>query len=183
MRKLMQNRSLTSFCAIAFLASLSLAFAADQAVVFPTLTATNLAKQKVKLPQDFAGARNLLLIAFEREQQKDIDTWLPAAKALEASHPTFRYYELPAIGRYNPIMRWYLDASMRSGVSDNAARQRTIPLYRDKTAFRHALDIPGESAITALLVDKSGKVVWRSTGDFTEEKKANLIAELQAAGV
>lgn len=175
------------FAAICIFATFALTVAltssAQPPAIFPQLTATNLAKQKMKLPEDFAGTRNLLLIAFEREQQKDIDTWLPAVKDIESTHPTFRYYELPAIGRSNPLFRWYLDSSMRSGIPDNVARSRTITLYVDKQSFRHTLDIPSESAISALLVDKSGKVVWRSTGDLTEEKKANLLAELQAAGV
>ena len=169
-------------CIVAALSS-ALISGAQPPVVFPQLTATNLAKEKMKLPQDFAGTRNLLLIAFEREQQKDVDTWLPAVKEIEAAHPNFRYYELPAIGRSNPLFRWYLDSSMRSGIPDSVARSRTITLYIDKQSFRHTLDIPSESAISALLVDKAGKVVWRATGEFTEEKKANLLAELQAAGV
>ena len=34
---------------------------------FPKLTASNLEKQTFSLPEDFAGDRNLLLIAFQRE--------------------------------------------------------------------------------------------------------------------
>jgi hypothetical protein len=180
----MNKTSVASFCILGLL-SVGLAFTspAQQAAVFPKLTASNLAKQKLVLPQDFAGSRNLLLIAFEREQQKDIDTWLPAAKEIEAAHENFRYYELPTIGRSNPLFRWYLDSAMRSGLPDNNARARTITLYVDKGEFRRTLDIPSESAISVLLVDKSGKVLWRATGNFTEEKKANLLDELKAAGV
>ncbi len=180
----MKKRSNSLFCMIGLLTiSIALPSRAQQDAVFPNLAATNLAKQKMVLPQDFAGTANLLLIAFEREQQKDVDTWLPAAKEIEAAHSGFRYYELPTIGRSNPIFRWYLDSAMRSGIADNKARARTITLYIDKQDFRHSLDIPSESAITVLLVDKSGKVIWRATGDFTEEKKANLLDELKAAGV
>jgi hypothetical protein len=42
---------------------------------FPKLTAANLEKQAFSLPEDFAGDRNLLLIAFQREQQQNVDTW------------------------------------------------------------------------------------------------------------
>jgi hypothetical protein len=163
-------------------ATLALTLRAQQAAVFPHLTASNLAKQKMTLPKDFAGTTNLLLIAFEREQQKDIDTWLPAAREIEAAHSTFRYYELPTIGRSNPVFRWYLDSAMRSGIQDGTTRSRTITLYVDKQDFRRTLDIPSESAISVLLVDKNGKVLWRATGDFTEEKKANLLDEIKAAG-
>jgi hypothetical protein len=49
---------------------------ADMASVgkFPALESETLEKQAIQLPQDFQGERNLLFIAFERKQQKDIDT-------------------------------------------------------------------------------------------------------------
>jgi len=41
---------------------------------FPSVKASNLEKRDFNLPADFEGERNLLLVAFEREQQKDVDT-------------------------------------------------------------------------------------------------------------
>src|SRR5271157_4132999 len=42
---------------------------------FPGLKASSLEGQSFDLPGDFKGDRNLLFIAFEREQQTSIDTW------------------------------------------------------------------------------------------------------------
>jgi len=140
---------------------------------FPKLTASNLAKQAFSLPGDFAGERNLLLIAFQREQQKNVDTWLGEMHRFE-QWPGFAYYELPTISRLNPIARWFINSGMRRGIPDANARARTITLYLDKVAFREALDLPYEDRIYAVLVDRSGRVHWRAEGDFDEAKAASL---------
>jgi hypothetical protein len=140
---------------------------------FPKLEASNLEKQNFLLPDDFAGERNLLLIAFQRRQQENVDTWLRGLKQFE-SNPDFHYYELPTISKLNPITRWFINRGMRSGIPDREARARTITLYLDKSEFRKALNLPDESQIYAVLVDREGRVYWRTEGDFDETKAAGL---------
>jgi hypothetical protein len=146
---------------------------------FPKLTASSLEKQAFSLPEDFAGDRNLLLIAFQREQQQNVDTWLHQMKRFEHSSG-LKYYELPTIDRLNPFFRWFINSGMRRGIPDRNARARTITLYLDKPAFRKALNIPDEKRIYAILVDRSGRVLWRAEGDFDEAKAASLQAALTA---
>jgi len=52
------------------------AHAAAPVAHFPPVTSENLSGKTFHLPADLEGDRNLLLIAFQREQQKNIDTWL-----------------------------------------------------------------------------------------------------------
>lgn len=147
---------------------------------FPSVTADTLSKVTVHLPADFAGTNaNLVLVAFERDQQKDVDTWAPAATKLVKDQPGFRFYELPVLPRRDILYRWWLNTAMRSGVSDDAARARTIPLYIGKEDFRKSLQIPSEKTITALLLDKKGDVIWRSEGVWNEEKQKELLAALE----
>ena len=140
---------------------------------FPRLTASNLEKQTLSLPEDFAGERNLLLIAFQREQQKNVDTWLQEMKRFDRA-PNFRYYELPTIDKLNPVARWFINSGMRRGIPDREARAGTITLYLDKTSFRKALNLPDERQIYVVLIDRLGRVLWRAQGDFDESKAASL---------
>lgn len=141
---------------------------------FPRVHGANLERRVFTLPDDFDGERNLVLIAFKREQQAEIDTWIPAAQRLAREHPDVRYYELPTISRGVPLARWWLDAAMRAGIPDRAAREATITLYVDKPAFRNALRLPTEETIAVLLVRRDGQVLWRDDGPFTEEKGQRL---------
>ena len=145
---------------------------------FPSVNASNLEKRAFNLPADFEGDRNLLLVAFEREQQKDVDTWLRQMRRFEEIDPGFHYYELPTIQRPNALARWFIDTGMRHGIPDRNARERTITLYLDKAAFCDALHIADQTKIYAFLADREGKVLWRSEGVFDETKGASLRSAL-----
>lgn len=145
---------------------------------FPPLTASNLAGQTLSLPADFGGKRNLLLIAFERRQQQNVDTWLHQMKRYE-NVSGFHYFELPTIERMNPVTRWFIDNGMRRGIPDPGQRARTVTLYLDKDPFCQSLRITDQKQIYALLVDPSGTVLWRAEGDFDEAKGASLTEALK----
>lgn len=154
--------------------------------MFPRVRAANLERRPFVLPDDLEGERNLVLIAFQREQQFDIDTWIPVAQRQMQRHRDVRYYELPTISRSVPLARWWLDEAMRAGIPDRVARANTITLYLDKPAFRRALQLPREDTIYALVVDRAGRVLWRTEGPCTAAKAQSLeraLDEHATAGV
>jgi hypothetical protein len=146
---------------------------------FPTVTGSNLQRQKLKLPQDFQGELNLVLIAFQQWQQTQVDTWIPFAQQLEGTHSGVRYYELPTIQRLNVLARTFVNEGMRAGIPDPVARERTITLYVDKDVFRQALQLAREDDIYVLLLDRQGKVLWRAEGAFTPENGESLSAAVR----
>lgn len=141
---------------------------------FPQLQASDLQKRSLNLPGDFEGSRNLLLVAFQREQQSQVDTWLREMKRFEEVDPGFRYYELPTIQSPNRLLRWIIDTGMRRGIPDPKARARTITLYIEKAPFLKALGITDEKRIYCFLVDRTGQVLWRTEGVFEESKGLSL---------
>jgi phage terminase large subunit-like protein len=149
---------------------------------FPSVTGSNLQRKKLKLPQDFQGELNLVLIAFQRWQQTQVDTWIPFARQPEETHSGVRYYELPTIERLNALARTFINEGMRAGIPDPVARERTITLYLDKNALQEALQLSGESDIYVLLLDRQGRVLWRAEGAFTPEKGASLAAVVREGG-
>ena len=156
---------------------------------FPQLQASNLEKRSLNLPGDFEGSRNLLLVAFQREQQAQVDTWLREMKRFEEADPGFRYYELPTIQKPNRLLRWIIDSGMRRGIPDPKARARTITLYIEKAPFLKALGITDEMRIHCFLVDRTGRVLWRAEGAFEESKGLSLhdalkkLMESRSAGI
>ena len=150
---------------------------------FPKVEATSLAKAHFQIPKDFAGELNLVILSFAREQQQDVDSWLPAAQQLESQHPKLRYYELPTTTRENLLYRWWLSSSLRSNNTDVALQSRTLPLYVNKREFRRALKIRNEKQIVTLLVDRSGRILWRADGEFTADKNQSLTEALATNGM
>jgi hypothetical protein len=166
-------------CALALALAGALPSAASQAgqpAVFPSVSGWSLDKQKVTLPGGLEGQTDLLILSFAVEQKKDVDSWLPAAQALQHSNFQFRYYQLPIAERENFIFRWWEVSSMRSDETDPVTWHWIVPLFVDRQKFLRDLDIPNDKQIVVLLVDREGRVQWRSSGPITDDKRAALMA-------
>ena len=149
---------------------------------FPRVTGDNLNGKTYSLPGDLEGEKNLVIVAFHRSQQSDVDTWLPAAGELEERVDGFRYYEIPTIGKGYKVMRSWIDGGMRRGIPDVAQRGRTITLYIDKAPFKAELGIERENQIVAMLVNQGGEILWRAEGRRTADKMAGLEKALGCEG-
>ena len=79
----------------------------------------------------------------------------------------------------NPFARMSIDFGMKMGIPDRAAREATITLYIDKDRYRSALEIPSEESITLLLVEPSGKILWRAEGPYAQDTARQLGAVIQ----
>ena len=145
---------------------------ADTTRVFPEVSGRNLEGREFQLPRDFEGDVNLVLVAFQREHQRLIDSWMPAASAWADSYPGLQYYELPTIGSGYRLFRSLIDGGMRGGIPDIAARERTITLYLDKAAFRSELGLASAETVYALVVDAEGFVAQIVEGPYSDEKGA-----------
>jgi len=144
--------------------------------IFPTVSGYSLNKDKVDFPSGMQGQTDLLLISFAPEQQKDIDSWLPAAQALQHSNFQFRWYELPVSSKENFIFRWWETSSIRSDQTDPETWPWIVPLFVDRHQFQQNLAIPNEKQIVALLVNRQGQILWRASGPMTPDKRASLMA-------
>lgn len=149
--------------------------ATDTLGKFPIVEGSNLEGERFSLPADFKGELNVVLVAFRREQQGDVDTWLPFLKTMSESRHDLRVYELPTLGRRYRLMRSFIDGGMRRGIPDAAVRAATITLYIDKAPFRASLRLPDEDRIAVLLTDQQGRVFWRGAGRFDERMAGELV--------
>jgi hypothetical protein len=153
--------------------------AADSVGRFPSVEGRNLEGERFALPTDFKGELNAVLIAFKREQQRDVDSWMPFLKTLTDAMSDVRIYELPTLGRGYRLIRSFIDGGMRGGIPDPAVRAGTVTLYIDKEEFRRALQLRDEDRIYVLLVDREGRVHWRAEGAFDAESGAELKRRLE----
>jgi hypothetical protein len=136
--------------------------------VFPQLLARNLEGLEVELPDAFVGHLNLVAIAFRREHQGLVDSWLPWFDQQTASHPDLRFYEVPTIGRVWAPVRNFIDGAMASAIREPVILQRTLTVYGDVSRVTTPLGIDDRSTIAVVLVDQSGHVLWLGHGRFSE---------------
>jgi hypothetical protein len=136
--------------------------------------------KKVTLPRDFDATLNLCLIAFDRGQQKNIDTWTAGTKEL-VSTTGVSVYEIPTIKKMPGFIRGFITSGMRQGIAEEAVRAHTITLFIDKSPFRASLGLGTEKTIYAVLVNRTSEVLWSQEGDYTDAAKAELARAIAAA--
>ena len=146
---------------------------------FPDIEGKALTGDDFEVPGDLGSRHNLILVAFLREQQEDVDTWIPKAEKMEEADSSFAFYEFPVLPEMNRVTRWFIYQGMRSGITSEDARARTVTFHLDKEKFRQHLGIESEEYISVFLVDSEGTLLWRTVGTWDEEKEADLKQTLQ----
>lgn len=141
-----------------------------------TVTAEDLNGRELTLPAELPGERTLLLIAFKREQQLDLNVWIAELGLKESGAPA--WLELPVIANYGALWRDFVDNGMRSGITTTEDRARVVTIYGDVDAFRGQLGLGSEDLVYLLVVDRAGAVLAREYGAYSAEKAARLLAAM-----
>lgn len=147
---------------------------ADQ---FPTIKAKNLNKVEMNLPQDFGARRSIVMVAYTQGQQDDVNTWLPFLD--QASKKSgVKYYEVPVISSGYSLMSGFIDNGMRSGITSNSTRAKTITLYTNVSKFNREVGLSGKGSIHAIVIDRNGKVLAKVSGAYSKDKAKKISAAL-----
>ena len=137
----------------------------------PSVKGTALSGQEIQFPEDLAGVPTLLLVAYRRGTQSDVDKWMAFVQERE---PKLAFFEVPAIAGiiWRPMSGW-IDNGMRGGVAKEKW-SRVVTLYADAGTLRDFLGDYGGYTTHAVLVDREGKVAWFHAGGFSEKAAASL---------
>ena len=81
---------------------------------FPSVTGVALSGEPVRIPEDLIGAPALLLCAYRRGTQADIDRWAAFAGRELPQLAVFEPSIIPAL-IWRPLQGW-IDGGMRGGV-------------------------------------------------------------------
>jgi hypothetical protein len=146
---------------------------------FPAVSGRALSGEIVRFPEDVVGAPALLLCAYRRGTQTDIDRWAAFA-ARDLSSLTV--FELPIIPAFvwRPLQGW-IDGGMRGGVP-RAQWAHVVTLYEDGGRARDFIGDGGGSCAQVVLLDSSGVVVFHDTGGYRDEAAAALAAAVEDLG-
>jgi hypothetical protein len=82
-----------------------------------------------------------------------VDTWIARVEPLLAHYPELHLYEVPTIYESSALFRLWLNNGMCAGITDQAARRRTVTVYVDREQFNTALSIPDTRDVHLLLLN------------------------------
>lgn len=146
----------------------------NTAGAFPQIRARNLEGLDVELPAAFVGDCNIVAVAFQRNHQTLVDSWVPWFEQQAVVDSGLRFYELPTIGRIWAPVRRFIDGGMAAAIREPVILQRTFTIYGDLDRVTRPLGIEDRSTISVFCVDRSGQVLWRGSGGYSEELAAEV---------
>ena len=123
----------------------------------------------MQIPAGFEGNLNIVFVAFQQRQQRDIDSWLPFVTQLAAHDPNLLVYETPG-STWTRCDGSSSTAASALGIPDHSTRTRTITLYTDRDALRQALDLPSQETMYVLVIDRQGRVLGGSRARSTPQR-------------
>ncbi len=125
---------------------------------FPSVEATSLAGEAVKIPEDFAGAPVLLLVGYVQGTQFDIDRWLYGAIDAELE---IALREVPAArGAAASLAKGFIDSGMQRGIPRDEWGAVTTTYGDAAEAIGRFTGTERPRNARVLLLDSNGMVRW-----------------------
>jgi hypothetical protein len=135
-------------------------------VIFPDIDGRSLAGADLAIPSGLAGHTNILLLAFQQRQQRDIDAWIDALgkRDIPTSPPhdaTGRptgdrvpvvLYEIPMLGAKWQPFRGFIDGGMASGIGVPSVLARTVTAYGQIGPVERSLRLTSRAQVYAVVV-------------------------------
>jgi hypothetical protein len=141
----------------------------------PSITGQSLSEKAVRLPDDVTGSPAVLLVAYRRGTQEDVDRWMAF---LNEKAPGLSFYEVPTIAGilWRPMAGW-IDSGMRRGVPQEKW-PKVVTVYGDASVLRDFLGDYGGYTTHVVLLDGEGKVAWFNAGGFSERSAETFLSAL-----
>jgi hypothetical protein len=140
---------------------------------FPTVSAATLAGGREVIPDSAFGKVTLVTVAFLRENQGQLDSWLnPFAEAF-GSREGFMFYEVPMISSGYKFMKFIIDGGMRAGLPKSKHRH-VVTMYGDVESYTSALQLDPRYGY-AFLLDQEGIIRWQAQGYATPQTRQDML--------
>jgi len=139
---------------------------------FPAVKAQTLAGQQTTIPDAAAGKVTLICVAFLRENQQQLDSWLNPFYEKFGSRDDIMFYEVPMISGGYKFMKLIIDGGMRGGLPE-FKHKHVVTMYGDVDSYKDALAIDPSSG-HAFLLDREGVIRWQEQGFATGETLGSL---------
>lgn len=135
---------------------------------FPTIKAETLSQEKVVFPDITENKYALILIAFKRQTQGQVDSWLDPFIKEFGENKQVTFYEIPMISNNWKWMSQWIDSGMRSGVP-KYKHNHVATYYGPLSSYFEYFEIKNSKLCYSFLLDKTGHIIWKNQGAATKE--------------
>ena len=143
------------------------------AIYIPATQGTVLTGSQVALPQELTGKEGVLVVGFSQSAREEVTAWGKRLAAEYRDSPTVLYYEMPVLAGVPKLLRAWVLKKVAAGVPDRA-KARCLPVFDHEADWKAASGFARDEDAYVLLVDGTGKVIWRTEGSADDERFAEL---------
>jgi hypothetical protein len=145
---------------------------------FPNVTADSLAGTKESIPETCRGKVTLITVAFLRESQGQLDSWLNPFYEKFGKRDGFMFYEIPMISSGYKFMKFIIDGGMRGGIPQ-FKHKNVVTMYGDVEKYLTALHLDPRYGY-AFLLDRDGVIRFQAQGYANEQLLQELFTKAEA---
>ena len=142
---------------------------------FPTLTGQFLTGRDAVLPRASSGKIALVAMGFTYQSRFPVEAWGSWFRAAMGPTPDVTFFEVPMIGGFAALGRWFIDRGMRNGTPAEL-RDHVITVYRGTGVWKTRLSYSSAHKDDAYLIvlDREGIVRWLHHGPFDQSRADEL---------
>ena len=142
---------------------------------FPTLTGQFLTGRDAVLPQASSGKIALVAMGFTYQSRFPVEAWGGWFRAAMGPSTDVTFFEVPMIGGFATLGRWFIDRGMRNGTPAEL-HDHVITVYGGTGAWKTQLSYSPEDKDDAYLIilDREGIVRWLHHGPFDRSRADEL---------
>ena len=147
--------------------------------LLPPLRGEFLNGRTAVLPEAASGRVAFLMLGFSYDSRFPVEAWAKRFQQEFAGKPGLSTFEIPMIGGMARMGKWFIDSGMRRG-TPKEDHEKVITVYGGTDSWKRRLGVRDPKAAYLLLLDQSGKVVWRYAGSFDEAAYRVLASQVSA---
>lgn len=144
----------------------------------PLTHGKTLSGDAVTLP-DSNHAQTLIIAGFSKNSSSSVKAWWEQAQTLCQAHPEVACYQVAVLEEVPSFVRGMVLGSMKRGTP--AAEQRSfVTVFENESAWKQTLAFNAPDDAYLGLFDKSGKLLWHTSGGEKAASSAGLQPALDA---
>jgi rhodanese-related sulfurtransferase len=145
---------------------------------FPTVSLRALSDNVVNFPRDFAGHRNVLVLAFDDAQLPSAAEWLSHLRSVSDGR---KVWDVPVVGNL-PLLEPVIRRSMKSKSPGGSIAMATVPVFVDSSELELALRIPDKKQTWVGVVDSKGRLLGSVVGSWSTQSES-LVSQMVVTGL
>ena len=142
----------------------------------PSVSATDLNKKPLEIPEGLRAERTLVLLSFQRGQSQDVDSWIKGLGLHGDS--SISWVRMAIINDPGDQGRSVAESRLLARYTAAQDRARLVPVFTNRDAFIKSTGLDGIEQMAAVVVNRQGEVLARAQGPLDADKKALILDTL-----